>query len=214
MYQPAAFREDRLEILHALIHTHPLATLVTAGAGGLIANLLPFTLVGTGEKGTLRGHLAKANDQLPALRAGAETLVVFQGPEAYITPSWYASKREHGRVVPTWNYAVVQVRGTPRVIDDPAWIRAQIEDLTSSQENRRPAPWKVTDAPEPFILGQIKAIIGIEIPILAIEGKWKVSQNRSAADRQGVQEGLQQEGIGAEMAKLVADARVAEKQNQ
>jgi len=205
MYQPSAFREERLETLHELIRSHPLATLITAGAGGLIANLVPFILADTGGKGTLRAHIAKANDQVAALKAGAETLVVFHGPEAYITPSWYPSKKEHGRVVPTWNYAVVQVRGTPRVIDDAAWLRTQIDALTSTQENRRSEPWKVTDAPEAFIEGQLRAIIGIEIPILTIEGKWKVSQNRSAADREGVYEGLQEEGKNNDMARMVAE---------
>ena len=207
MYQPSAFREERLETLHALIRAHPLATLITTGTGGLIANLVPFTLADTGDRGTLRAHIAKANDQVDALKAGAETLVVFHGPEAYITPSWYASKKEHGRVVPTWNYAVVQVRGTPRVIDDTAWLRAQIGDLTSAQENQRSEPWNVTDAPEPFIEGQIRAIIGVEIPIVSIEGKWKVSQNRSAADRQGVYKGLQDEQRNEGMAKLVAEKK-------
>jgi transcriptional regulator len=205
MYQPLAFREERLETLHALIQTHPLATLITAGTNGLIANLVPFIFADTGGKGTLRAHIAKANDQVDALKLGAETLVVFQGPEAYITPSWYASKKEHGRVVPTWNYAVVQVRGTPRIVDDTDWLRAQIGALTAAQEDRRSKPWKVTDAPEPFIEGQIKAIIGVEIPILTIEGKWKVSQNRSVADREGVYQGLQDEGLNEEMAKLVAE---------
>jgi len=203
MYQPTAFREERLEILHALIRTHRLATLITGGAAGLIANLVPFTLVDGGDKGVLRAHVAKANDQVEPLRAGVEALIVFHGPESYITPSWYALKKENGRVVPTWNYVVVQVRGTPRVIDDPEWIRAQIGDLTSAQENQRSAPWKITDAPEEYVLGQIKAIIGIEIPISTIEGKWKLSQNRSAADRAGVQEGLRNEGISEEMARLV-----------
>jgi len=212
MYQPSAFREERLETLHALIRAHPLATLITAGSDGIIANFVPFILVDagavdTGHKGTLRAHIAKANDQVEALRAGSETLVVFHGPEAYITPSWYASKKEHGRVVPTWNYAVVQVRGTPRVIDDADWVRTQIIALTSTQEGRRPEPWSVSDAPESFIDGQIKAIIGVEIPILTIEGKWKVSQNRSAADRQGVYEGLRTEGINEEMARLMAEKK-------
>ncbi len=207
MYQPTAFREERLEVLHGLIRAHPLATLITAGSGGLMANLVPFTLVDTNDKGTLRCHIAKANPQINALRAGAETLVVFHGPQAYITPSWYASKKEHGRVVPTWNYAVVQVRGTPLVIDDPQWLRLQIDALTSAQEDQRAEPWRVTDAPEAFIDGQLKAIIGVEIPILSIEGKWKVSQNRSAADRQGVYEGLQIEGINEEMARLVAESK-------
>jgi transcriptional regulator len=207
MYQPSVFREERLEVLHALIRAHPLATLITGGAGGLIANLVPFTLATLGEKGTLRAHIARANDQVEALRAGAETLVVFQGPDAYITPSWYPSKEEHGRVVPTWNYVVVQVRGIPHIIEDAVWLRAQIGALTSSQEERRPQAWSVSDAPEPFIDGQIKAIIGIEIPILAIDGKWKVSQNRSAADRQGVYNGLRNEGISDAMAKLVAESK-------
>lgn len=207
MYQPASFREERLETLHALIRAHPLATLITAGTGGLIANLVPFILVDIGDKGTLRAHVARANDQVEALRSGADTLVVFQGPEQYITPSWYASKKEHGRVVPTWNYVVVQVRGTPRVIDDSDWLKAQVGALTSQQESQRSDPWKVTDAPESFIEGQIRAIIGIEIPILTIEGKWKVSQNRSAADRQGVHDGLQSEGINEDMARLIAERK-------
>jgi transcriptional regulator len=204
MYQPTAFREERLETLHALIRAHPLGTLITGGARGLIANLVPFIVIEGGEKGILRAHIARANDQVEALRNGADTLVVFQGPEAYITPSWYAAKPEHGRVVPTWNYVVVQARGIPRLIEDAAWIRAQIGELTASQEGRRAEPWKVSDAPEPFIAGQIGAIVGVEIPIASIEGKWKVSQNRSAADRKGVVEGLQREGLG-EMASLVAE---------
>lgn len=205
MYLPNAFREDDLQTLHALIRAHPLATLITAGSGGLLANLVPFTLVDGGGNGTLRAHVAKANDQVNALSSGAETLVVFQGPEAYITPSWYVSKHEHGRVVPTWNYAVVQARGTPRVIDDTDWLRAQIQELTTTQEGKRSTPWSVSDAPEAFVSGQIKAIIGIEIPISAIVGKWKVSQNRSEADRHGVEEGLRGEGISEEMARLVAE---------
>lgn len=205
MYLPNAFREDDLQTLHAMIRAHPLATLITAGTGGLLANLVPFTLVDGGENGILRAHIAKANDQVDALSSGAATLVVFQGPEAYITPSWYVSKQEHGRVVPTWNYVVVQVIGTPRVIDDPDWVRAQINQLTTSREEKRPTPWSVTDAPEPFIAGQIKAIIGIEIPISTIVGKWKVSQNRSDADRRGVEQGLRSEGISEDMARLVAD---------
>ncbi len=205
MYLPTAFREDRLEILHTLIRAQPLGTLITAGAGGLLANLIPFIVKDGGEKGILRAHIARANDQVEALRSGAETLVVFQGPQAYITPSWYAAKAEHGRVVPTWNYVVVQARGIPRLIDDAAWIRAQIGELTESQENRRAEPWRVSDAPEPFIMGQIGAIVGVEIPIASIAGKWKVSQNRAAADRKGVEEGLQREGLGDEMARLVAE---------
>lgn len=207
MYQPAAFREERLETLHALIRAHPLATLITAGSSGLIANLVPFLLVEEGNLGTLRAHIAKANDQLEALRSGTEALVLFQGPQAYISPSWYSTKEEHGRVVPTWNYVVVQARGTPRVIDNATWLRTQLTALTSSQESGRRSPWNITDAPEPFIESQMKAIIGMEIPILRIEGKWKVSQNRSEADRQGVSEGLREEGISEVMARLVEERR-------
>jgi transcriptional regulator len=204
MCRPSIFSEDRLEVLHALMNAHRLATLVTAGVGGLMANLVPFILIETGEKGILRAHLAKANDQLNALREGAEALVIFQGPETYITPSWYASKAEHGKVVPTWNYAVVQARGTPRVIEDHDWLRAQIGALTTAMESSRSTPWKVSDAPESFVAAQVNGIVGVEIPIEHIEGKWKVSQNRTDADRQSVQEGLRREGVCEEMAQLVA----------
>ncbi|MBB3929856.1 transcriptional regulator [Kaistia hirudinis] len=205
MYRPPAFREDRLEVLHAFIRAHPLGMLVSAGAGGLMANPIPFLVdEAATEKGLLRAHLAKANDQLAALRQGAEVMVLFQGPDAYVTPSWYASKREHGKVVPTWNYATVHAWGTPRVIDDETWLRGQIGDLTLSREASREHPWGVEDAPADFLAGQIKGIVGLEIPIARIEGKWKVSQNRSAADRQGVVDGLRQEAPEkGDMADLV-----------
>lgn len=205
MYLPQVFREDRLEILHALMRSHPLATLVTAGAGGIKANLIPFGIVSDEGQGMLQAHLAKANDQISDLRAGAEALVIFQGPEAYITPSWYATKAEHGKVVPTWNYVVVQARGIPRVIEDHGWLREQIHQLTEAHEGPRQKPWDVTDAPDDFITAQLNGILGIEIPISSIEGKWKVSQNRSEADRRGVCEGLLEEEAGEEMARLVAD---------
>jgi transcriptional regulator len=207
MYRPSAFREDRLQVLHALMRAHPLAQLVTAGAGGLMANPLPFLInSGASEKGTLRGHMARANNQLPMLRGGTEVLVIFQGPEAYVSPSWYASKDEGGKVVPTWNYVTVHAWGTPRIIEDAGWLHRQLVDLTTMQEQGRPEPWAVADAPQPFIAAQMKAIIGLEIPIARIEGKWKVSQNRSDSDRRGVVEGLRNEGAkGEAMAELVAD---------
>lgn len=205
MYVPSSFREERSEVLRCVIRAHPLATLITYGDGGLVANLVPFIFVDTGEKGTLRAHIAKANDQVAPLRAGAETLVVFHGPQTYITPSWYASKQEHGRVVPTWNYVVVQVRGTPRTIEDPVWLRTQIGALTDQQEGGRAVPWSVNDAPEKYVSGLINAIIGIEIPIRTIEGKWKVSQNRPAADRRSIVEGLRVEGASEEMERLVGE---------
>lgn len=191
MYRPPAFREDRAELLHAAIRSHPLATLVTHGPSGLTANLVPFTLVTAGDgPGLLRAHLARANPQLADLRAGGEALVIFQGPQAYVTPSWYPAKREHGKVVPTWNYILVQAHGRPQVIDDAAWLRAQIDALTAQQEADRQNPWAVSDAPPDFVAAQLKGIAGVEIAIDRIEGKWKASQNQPAANRQGVVVGL------------------------
>lgn len=191
MYRPPAFREDRPELLHAAIRAHPLATLVTHGPSGLTANLVPFTLVTAGDgPDLLRAHLARANPQLADLRAGGEALVIFQGPQAYVTPSWYPAKREHGKVVPTWNYILVQAHGRPRVIDDAAWLRAQIDALTAQQEADRQDPWAVADAPPDFVAAQLKGIAGVEIAIDRIEGKWKASQNQPAANRAGVAAGL------------------------
>jgi transcriptional regulator len=204
MYRPPAFREDRQETLHDLIDAHRLGTIVTHGPEGLVANLIPFTLDRTqGERGVLRAHMAKGNDQFASLASGAETLVIFQGPEAYITPGWYPSKQEHGKVVPTWNYAVVQAWGRPTVIDDADWLLAQISELTHTQEAQRAEPWAVADAPPTYVASQLKGIFGIEIPIERIEGKWKVSQNRPEGDRVGVASGLALEGE-AVMAELVA----------
>jgi len=190
MHRPPAFREDRIDVLHATIRAHPLATLVTAGPEGLQANHIPFLIEAEEPFGVLRGHLARANGQLEALRAGAEALVIFQGPQAYVSPSWYATKAETGKVVPTWNYVAVHCWGTPRVIDDAGWLRGLIGRLTRSQEEPRPEPWAVEDAPADFIAAQIKGIAGLEIPVARIEGKWKASQNRSDADRAGVAAGL------------------------
>jgi transcriptional regulator len=191
MYQPPHFREDDLAVQHALIRAHPLGLLITAGSGGPTANALPFHLVAEGSpKGVLQVHMSRANGQWKEIAAGAPVLVVFQGENAYITPSWYATKRETGKVVPTWNYAIVQVRGTARVIDDAGWLRTQIEALTGEHEQPRQTPWRVGDAPGAFVDAQIKGIIGVEIAITEIEGKWKVSQNRPKADIAEVVEGL------------------------
>lgn len=206
MYCPALFREESLDTLHGVITAHPLATLITAGANGLIANLIPFSLHSGSEYGILRAHLARGNTQLDDLQAGAETLVVFQGPDCYVTPSWYPSKAEHEKVVPTWNYVVVQVRGKPQVIDDAGWVQAQVEQLTTNHENGRERPWKISDAPNDFIATQLKGIVGIEIPILSIEGKWKISQNRLPADRLGVIDGLRTEGSCPAILDLMAHA--------
>jgi transcriptional regulator len=194
MYQPPHFREDRLAVQHALIRAHPLGLLITAGPAGLQANQVPVLIDSdASENGTLRAHLARANPQLQELASAGECLVVFQGPQRYITPSWYATKLETGKVVPTWNYITVHAWGRPQVIDDAAWLRKQVGELTASNENARSAPWAVDDAPADFIASQLRAIVGIEIPITRIEGKWKVSQNRPAADREGVIAGLRGE---------------------
>jgi transcriptional regulator len=211
MYQPPHFREDSLEVQHALIRAHPLGLLVTLGSAGLVANPIPFVLdASASPQGTLKAHLSRANGQWQDFNPDLEALVVFQGPETYITPSWYAAKREHGKVVPTWNYAIVQAYGRMRVIGDPDWLLRQITAMTDVQEAARPEPWNVGDAPAPFVAAQLKGIIGIEIEITRIEGKWKVSQNRSEADRQGVAEGLRfaQDDDSRHMADLV-DARGA-----
>lgn len=201
MYVPPAFREDRPELLHAAIRAHPLATLVTHGPSGLTANLVPFILTaGDDGRGLLRTHLAKANPQLADLRAGDEALVIFQGPQAYVTPAWYPSKQAHGKVVPTWNYIVVQARGRPQVIDDTDWLRSQIDALTTLQEAGQPNPWSVADAPPDFVAAQLKGIAGIEIPVDRIEGKWKASQNQPAANRAGVLAGLREQDAASPMA--------------
>ena len=207
MYQPTLFREDRLDVQHALIEAHPLAILVTAGPAGLLANPIPFLIDRAGgERGTLRAHLARANAHWQELEQVPEALVIFQGADDYITPSWYASKREHGRVVPTWNYATVHCWGRPKVIHDAGWLRRQIDGLTALQEGRRPEPWAISDAPDEFVAAQIHGIVGLEIEIARIEGKWKVSQNRPEADRHGVVAGLAAQGSRSEpMATLVAE---------
>ncbi|MDI3469756.1 MAG: Transcriptional regulator [Pseudolabrys sp.] len=207
MYQPPHFREDRLEVQHALIRAHPLGLLITAGAGGLQANQIPFLVdTAASERGTLRAHLARANPQLKELASVDECLVVFQGPQHYISPSLYATKRETGKVVPTWNYVTVHAWGTPRVMDDASWLRRQIDDLTRHAESTRDPPWHVSDAPDEFIAAQVKGIVGLEVPIARIEGKWKTSQNRPAADRDGVVAGLRGTGDGGDvMANVVAE---------
>ena len=158
------------------------------------------------ERGTLRAHLARGNPQWRELAAVEQCLIVFQGPQEYVSPSWYPTKQETGKVVPTWNYITVHAWGRPQVIEDAAWLRRQLDDLTLLKEGTRPAPWKVDDAPAPYIESQMKGIVGVEIPIERIEGKWKVSQNRPQADRAGVIAGLRGGGESAEtMATLVAE---------
>lgn len=207
MYQPPHFREDRRETQHALIATHSLGLLITAGPGGLQANAIPFLIdAAASDNGTLRAHLARANPQLRELAAVDECLVVFQGPQTYVSPSLYPTKFETGKVVPTWNYITVHAWGRPQVMDDATWVRGQVDDLTRHKEAARAAPWQVSDAPEAFLAAQLKGIVGLEIPVARIEGKWKVSQNRNAADQAGVAAGLRGTGDEADvMASLVAE---------
>jgi len=195
MYIPPAFNEDHLHTQHAFIRAHPLGLLVSVGPEGPLATALPLLLTTTGDapQGMLSGHLSRANAQWQGID-GQDVLVVFQGVEAYITPSWYPSKVEHGKVVPTWNYTMVQARGALRLIEDRAWLKAHVTMLTRQQEGARAEPWDVHDAPEDYIESQLKGIVGIEVRIRQIEGKWKVSQNRPVPDRVGVSEGLTAEG--------------------
>jgi transcriptional regulator len=195
MYLPKHFEETRIEILHELIRAHPLGALVTLTPNGLDANHIPFEVEpDPAPFGTLRGHVARANSLWRDFLRNVEALVIFQGPDTYISPSWYATKRETAKVVPTWNYAVVHAHGALRVIHDRAWLRGFVERLTNRHEAERRDPWKVTDAPSDFIDKQLGAIIGLEIPITRLIGKWKASQNRPPHDRAGVVEGLLQEG--------------------
>lgn len=186
MYTPKHFVENRIEALHGLIRAYPFATLVTRAADGLTANHLPFERVGE----VLHGHVARGNEL--ARLDGAEVLLVFQGPDGYISPNWYPSKHETGREVPTWNYAVVHVHGRLRVIDDAAWLRRLLETLTDHHEAGQPQPWKISDAPDDHIETSLRAIVGLEVSIDRIEGKFKLSQNHPARNRAGVIAGLRE----------------------
>ncbi len=190
MYEPPLHRNENLAELHALIRSRVFGLLISNGAEGLVANSVPFVLDPAASRlGVLKVHLARANPQWRDLEQRPDALVVFQGHDHYITPSWYATKRETGKVVPTWNYTMVQAKGRARIMDD-AWLNRQVEELTEMLEQRREQPWAVGDAPADFIAMQRRAIVGVEIEILEIRGKWKTSQNRNAADRAGVVSGL------------------------
>jgi transcriptional regulator len=195
MYLPAHFEETRAELLHRLMRQHPLGTLVTLESGGLNANHIPFEFdAGPVPFGVLRAHVPRANPVWREASAELDTLVVFQGPQIYITPSWYATKRETERAVPTYNYMVVHAHGPLRVIDDAAWLRAHLERLTRHFEGGREHPWKVGDAPDEYIAKLLAALVGIEIPITRLQGKWKVSQNQPQVNRVGVERGLRESG--------------------
>src|SRR5262249_42984835 len=209
MYLPTHFEETRVPVLHDLIRAHPLAALVAVTPHGLDANHVPLEVVPEPAPfGTLRGHIARGNPLWREHARDGEVLAIFQGPSAYVSPSWYPTKRETGKVVPTWNSAVGHAHGPLRIIDDRAWLRAFVEHLTDRHEAGRAEPWKVTDAPADFIEAMLGAIVGLEIPIARLTGKWKVSQNRAAPDRDGVVEGLRDAGgdEATAMAELVRRA--------
>lgn len=206
MYIPKHFEETRVEVLHQLIREHAFAALVTLEPDGLNANHIPFEIdPEPAPFGTLRGHVARDNPLWKQAGTAAEALVIFQGPSSYITPSWYATKRQTAKVVPTWNYAIVHAYGRMQAAQDAAWLRQLLTRLTDHHESRRSEPWKLSDAPDEFTERLMQSIVGIEIPISRLIGKWKVSQNRPAADRAGVIAGLAQHGDATSkaMAELV-----------
>lgn len=204
MYNPPHFEESRIEVLHQLMRAHPLAALVTLSSDGLNANHIPLHLAPqVGSLGILRGHVARANPVWQDLAEGVDVLAIFQGPQAYVTPSWYPTKQEHGKVVPTWNYTVVHAHARLRVKDDPAWVREQIEALTHQQEAAMPAPWAVADAPADYVARLANGIVGIELEITRLTGKWKVSQNQPAQNQAGVARGLR--SLGEEAAAALVE---------
>jgi len=206
MYLPAHFAESRPEVLATLVRSHPFGLLVTqSGDGGVDANSIPFVLDpgSPGTLGVLRGHVGRANPLWQTARGDVDSLVVFQGPQGYVSPAWYPSKAEHGKVVPTWNYVMVQARGKLRAIDDADWLRGFVTRLTERHEGGRAAPWAVSDAPADYVATMLRAIVGIEITLTSLTGKWKVSQNRPAADRAGVVAGLTREDGDPALAREV-----------
>lgn len=206
MYIPQHFEERDLAVLHALIRSHPLSTWVTPADGTLAVNHIPFLLDSSqGEYGTLVGHVARANPIWKTFSREMASAVIFQGPQGYITPSWYPTKHAHGKAVPTWNYAVVHAHGVPRAIEDGNWLLKHVTQLSDLHESERAVPWSVSDAPPDYIDTMLKAIVGIEIPITAVVGKWKTSQNRPLADKLGTIAGLHERGDAnsRQMAALV-----------
>lgn len=193
MYLPKQFQQSDLQVLQALIRSKPLANVVTLSSQGLNANPLPLYFTEKSGVPVLQGHVARSNSLWRDFDASVEALAIFQGVDAYISPSLYPSKAEHGKVVPTWNYIALHVYGSLRVIDDPVWLHTFLDKLTTQQEANFANPWQIADAPADYIEKMLKAIVGIELEITRWEGKWKLSQNKSDAEYQGVADGLAQQ---------------------
>jgi transcriptional regulator len=206
MYVQDHFRVEDVPQMHALMRARPLAALISAGSAGLYASHLPTVLKEDGPYGVIECHLARANPHCKDLAEGNEALMIFQGPEGYITPGWYPSKAQHGKVVPTWNFAVVHAYGRPEVMQDKDWLRRHVGELTAQHERGEATPWALSDAPDSYIEVMLRGIVGFRFAITRLEGKWKMSQNREMRDREGVVKGLGQRGAvdDLEMAELVA----------
>jgi transcriptional regulator len=191
MYIPRANQEDRIPVIHKLMQDQPFASLITMGTSGLFSSHIPMVLERDGTPfGRLKCHISRANQQWKEFSPSIEALAIFSGPQHYITPSWYPEKLETAKVVPTWNYAVVHAYGHLKVIEDSEWLMAHLESLVNIHEASFPVPWKIGDAPADYVASLVKGIVGLEMVIERLEGKWKVSQNRSEQDRVGVAEGL------------------------
>jgi len=193
--------------MHALMRARPFAALVSSSANGLYGTHLPTVLKDDGANGLIECHLARANPHWKDLADGNEALMIFQGPEGYITPNWYPSKALHGKAVPTWNYAVVHAYGRPAVVQDKDWLRRHVTELTTQQEASEAQPWAVSDAPESYVDVMLRGIVGFRFAITRLEGKWKMSQNREIPDREGVVEGLTARASGDDLAIAEAVAR-------
>jgi transcriptional regulator len=210
MYLPPSFEESRPEVLRDLMTRHPLATVVTLGADGLDANHLPLLYhADPAPHGTLVGHVSRANRVWRDARLDVDALAIFHGPQGYITPAWYPSKAETGKVVPTWNYIVVHAYGRLRVHDDPAWLRHHVEALTATHEAAQTEPWSVSDAPSDYIDSLIKGIVGFELTITRLLGKWKLNQNKTDAERNGLVRAMreQDDADTTTMAELIERAK-------
>jgi transcriptional regulator len=206
MYRPDHFRVEDVPQMHSLMRARPFAAFVSAGPGGLYASHLPTVLKENGPRGVIECHLARANPHCKELAEVSEALMIFQGPEGYITPNWYPSKAQDGKVVPTWNYATVHAYGRPEVMTDGEWLHRHVTELTAQQEKTEAKPWALSDAPRSYVDAMLRGIVGFRFVVTRLEGKWKMSQNREVPDQAGVVKGLGRRGSGddLEIAEIIA----------